>query len=165
MRHNIGISKPKRETVFTFLRAQLSSQFASLCDFGVTILLAIFFPIYYVYATLIGAITGGIVNAVINYRWVFRTTDLKAIHVALKYTLVWIGSIGLNTGGTYVLTEGLRKISNLPTDIFIIPKIIVSLLVGFLWNYNLHRHFVYKNRRMKPKFFRRKKPTGRITGN
>ena len=53
--------------IFMFLRAQLSAQMATIADFLVTILLVRLFDVYYVYATLAGAIYGGIVNCVINY--------------------------------------------------------------------------------------------------
>ena len=46
--------------VFMFLRAQLSAQMATIADFLVTILLVRLFDVYYVYATLAGAIYGGI---------------------------------------------------------------------------------------------------------
>ena len=42
--------------VFMFLRAQLSAQMATIADFLVTILLVRLFDVYYVYATLAGAI-------------------------------------------------------------------------------------------------------------
>ena len=48
---------------FMFLRAQLSAQMATIADFLVTILLVRLFEVYYVYATLAGAVYGGIVNA------------------------------------------------------------------------------------------------------
>ncbi len=48
--------------IFMFLRAQLSAQMATIADFLVTILLVRLFDVYYVYATLAGAIYGGIVN-------------------------------------------------------------------------------------------------------
>ena len=51
---------------FMFLRAQLSAQMATIADFLVTILLVRLFEVYYVYATLAGAVYGGIVNCVIN---------------------------------------------------------------------------------------------------
>ncbi|NDV64589.1 GtrA family protein [Bacteroides sp. 224] len=148
--------------IFMFIRAQFSSQLASVCDFVATILLAKLFGLYYVYATLLGAICGGVVNCVINYQWTFKSKECRKTHVALKYLIVWIGSILLNTLGTYCLTETLVRIPWLRDlidqyfdDFFIIPKIIVSLLVSFLWNYNMHRLFVYRNRNIRD-FFRRK---------
>jgi len=139
--------------IFTFLKAQFSSQIASLTDFTVTILLAKVFNLHYVYATFTGAVCGGVVNCIINYKWTFNAKGVDKKHVAIKYTLVWISSILLNTGGTYAMTEFLKRnfwlrefLGYMVDDVFIFSKIVVSLLVGFLWNYNMQRLFVYKSR-------------------
>ena len=135
-----------------FMRAQFSSQIASISDFIITILLVKLFGIYYVYATFLGSVCGGIVNCVVNYKWTFKSRECKKRYVFFKYVLVWIGSIVLNTYGTYFLTETISKspwvreiLKHYIDDVFVFSKIVVSLLVGFLWNYNLHRIFVYKN--------------------
>ena len=53
--------------IFMFLRAQLSAQMATIADFLVTILLVRLFEVYYVYATLAGAIYGGsTINGLLN---------------------------------------------------------------------------------------------------
>ena len=150
----------EKEGFFTFLRAQCSSQVASLADFFVTILLAKLFHIYYVYATFTGAVCGGIVNCIVNYKWTFKAKELKKRHVAVKYMMVWLGSIFLNTYGTYLLTEGLSGIAWLErflgrffADLFIVSKVIVSLVIGFFWNYIMQRYFVYKDRNIR-RFFR-----------
>jgi len=146
--------------IFTFLRAQLSSQLASITDFFVTILLVNLFHVFYVYATFIGSVCGGITNCVVNYRWTFKSMNVKKRYVAIRYVVVWGGSIFLNTFGIYLMTELLKKIPLLMkvpdffyANIFIISKIIVSLFVGFVWNYNMHRFFVFKNLNLK-RFFR-----------
>lgn len=145
--------------IFTFIRAQFSSQVASATDFSVTILLAKLLELYYVYATFCGSICGGIVNCVINYKWTFKTKDCKKRHVMAKYLLVWIGSILLNTWGIYFMTEAISQhpwvqetLSHYTDDLFVFSKIVVSLLVGFLWNYNMQRSFVYKNCRIRGRF-------------
>ena len=88
--------------------------------------------------------------------------DVKKRYVAIRYLIVWGGSIFLNTSGIYLMTELLKKIisfAEFPTyfadNIFIISKIVVSLLVGFFWNYNMHRFFVYKNLNLG-RFFQQK---------
>lgn len=135
-----------------FLKAQFSAQMATVVDFLATILLANLSTIGYVYATFLGAVTGGALNCIINYRWTFRTNGCKKRHVITKYILVWIGSIFLNTLGTYLLTEYCGRIEWVSealgvyfANFFIISKIIVSLLVGVLWNYTMQRIFVYRN--------------------
>jgi len=130
------MGKIKHE-LWTFCKAQISAQVATLIDFVVSVLLAELVGIWYLYATFLGAISGGISNCIMNYRWVFDNEGLKKKKVAYKYAIVWTGSIILNTLGTYVLTE-------LSSQYFIFSKAIVSILVAVFWNYQLQRLFVYK---------------------
>ena len=64
----------------------------------------------------------------------------------IKYILVWIGSILLNTWGIYLMTETISQnpwvretLKHYIDDLFVFSKAVVSLLVGFLWNYNMQR--------------------------
>jgi len=135
-----------------FLRAQFSSQIASIADFALTILLTKVLSLYYVYATFLGSTFGGIINCVINYKWTFRSKECKKRNVAFKYMIVWIGSIILNTYGVYLTTEFMKKqpfvsdmLGRFVDDIFLFSKVVVSLIVGLIWNYNMQRIFVYRN--------------------
>ena len=147
--------------VFVFIRAQFSSQMASWTDFTITILLAKLFNIYYVYATLVGSICGGTINCIVNYKWTFKSGGIKKRYIAIKYFIVWLGSIGLNTWGTYLMTETIGKspwvqelLNHYIDDLFIFSKAVVSILVGFFWNYNMQRIFVYRNQDYKKLFSR-----------
>lgn len=127
-----------KHELWTFSKAQLSAQFATMVDFGLSFLLVEFCGIWYVLATTLGAIAGGIVNCCINYEWVFdHTGNLKKKTVGIRYFLVWCGSIMLNTCGTYLLTE-------LSGKYFIYAKAAVALCVALLWNYQLQCNYVYK---------------------
>lgn len=144
-----------------FVRAQFSSQISSLTDFTVTILLTNIFGVFYGNATLFGNISGGVVNCIINYKWTFKAQDSKIRDVAIKYVMVWLVNLFLNREGTVLVTELVMKwlpMESLPeiiaNNVFLIPKIIVSLIVGFGWNYNMQRLFVYKNRDFK-KYFKK----------
>ena len=146
----------RKDSFFTFMRAQFSSQISSATDFLTTILLAKLFGMYYVVATTLGALAGGAVNCTVNYFWAFKAKDCKKKYVLIKYVLVWIGSIGLNTLGVYLLTESIqdtrwiqKALGSFAEDVFILSKIVVSLLVGWLWNYNMHRIFVFKDCNIK----------------
>ena len=148
---------------FTFLRAQFSSQIASLTDFTVTILLAKLFNLFYLHAAFTGAVCGGIVNCIINYKWTFKVKGVKKRYIAVKYAFVWIGSILLNTWGTFAMTEFLKQsawlrelLGHMVDDVFIFSKIVVSLLVGFLWNYNMQNYFVYKDRNFGKYFWKKR---------
>jgi len=121
-----------------FAKAQLTAQVATLVDFVLSFLLAEVIGLWYVTASFLGALTGGITNCVMNYRWVFDSDGLKKKYVALKYLLVWTGSIFLNTLGTYLLTEW-------SSQYFMFAKVVVAVAVALLWNYQLQRFFVYKD--------------------
>ena len=139
----------RRHSLFMFLRAQLSAQFATLADFILTYVCFEWLGIYYVLATSIGAITGGIIKCVINYKWAFATKDCQFKWVFFKYILVWIGSFILNVGGVYLLVEFMQNNTHLwekASGLYlIIAKVIVSIIVSVGWNYVLHRYFVFQD--------------------
>jgi len=166
---NIAKTVSVKGGIFTFLRAQLSSQISSITDFLVTIALANVLAylfnkpegFYVLRATFVGQVCGGITNCFVNYSWTFKAKDIKKRYVVLRYLPVWGLSLFLNTAGTVFLTDLVTKIpwimdhsGPFRTNIFILPKIIVSLLVGYVWNYNMHRLFVYNNLNLKH-FFNR----------
>ena len=150
------MKKKSQGAVWIFLKAQISAQVASLVDFLMTIFLAKALGFFYLYATFLSSVIGGIVNCAVNYKWVFRTDGCKKRYVAVKYLAVWTGSILLNTWGTFALTEWLTGLPRLTEwlghyvdNVFIPAKIVVALLVGFLWNYQMQRVFVYRNHDLK----------------
>ena len=127
-----------RHELWLFSKAQLSALVATVIDFGMTVILAELVGVWYVWATAIGAISGGGVNCSVNFLWVFDNTDeLRKRYMVLRYFFVWIGSIALNIVGTYILTEWSGQY-------FVLMKIVVAVCVGVLWNYQLQRRFVYK---------------------
>lgn len=136
-----------KHTIITFCKAQLSAQIATVVDFTVTALLTELCGMWYLIATFLGALSGGVVNCIVNYHWVFKAQELKKQFVAIKYLFVWCGSILLNTAGTYVLTE-------LSAQHYLISKVVVAVLVGFLWNYQMQRLFVYRDNHIKDKLER-----------
>ena len=149
----------EKKGILTFLKAQFSSQVATLFDFAVTVILATLFQTHYVYAVFTGAVCGGVVNCIVNYKWTFKATGLKKRYVAAKYLFVWLVAIALNTYGTYFLTESLSKIGWMENflghffgSLFIACKMVVALLVALLWSYEMQYYFVYKDRNIR-KFF------------
>lgn len=142
-----------------------SAQLATAVDFLVTVLLSSVCGLYYVLASAIGAVTGGVVNFVTNYLWVFPGTSGRRLNVALRYALVWGLSLLLNTYGVYFLTEFLvarpflqSLLGDYASHLYILSKVFVSLLVALCCNYPLQRYFVYRqNKKKSPKDFLLKK--------
>jgi putative flippase GtrA len=121
----------------SFSRAQVSSALATLADFGLLFFLTEIVHVYYVTSVAVGALAGAILNFMINRRWSFEASQGSVHHQAFRYALVSAGSLILNTGGTYLVTESFK----IPYGFSVVA---VSLLVGFAFNYPLHRYFVFK---------------------
>jgi len=123
--------------MFTFFKAQTASVIATVVDFLITILLVKFFGCWYVIATAVGTIGGGIMHFSMGRHWVFSAADGKIHTQALKYFLVWGVYILLSTAFVFIITNyaGLN---------YIVSKIIVSVLLSISYNYILHKKFVFK---------------------
>ncbi len=122
-----------------FLKAQLASLIGTVVDFLTTVVSVEWLGLWYVAGTFIGNIAGGITNFYLGRNWVFRSRGNKVYVQGIRYFMVWSGSILLNTAGVYLLTHFLAIR-------YIISKILVSLLVGFTYNYLLQRYFVFNHR-------------------
>lgn len=141
-----------KSLVPTFLRSAVSSQASGWVDFIVG-----FVMFYWIFnqhlqwlATGIGVVAGGIVNCIICYKFTFRAENCSWQAVAVKYALVWIGNLILNSGGTqllYVIFEKWHFLDDLgftPAGYFTAARLIMSLLVSWFWNFLLQRNFVYR---------------------
>lgn len=120
----------------TFIKAQAASLTATIVDFTVTFLLKEIFH-WVMLASILGTVSGGVVNFTMNRSWVFKAHSGKIHFHAIKYLLVWVGNLLLVTGGVYLLTKKMG------VDL-LLSKIIVSLFVGFFYNYFLQKKFVFK---------------------
>jgi len=129
-----------KNEVFTFGKAQGSALVATLCDYGMRIFLDIIIGISYINATFFGALTGGIVNCCINYRFVFSGNDARKRDVAWRYLVIWSGSIFFNTLGTGFFKEvfGIKAYFSM---------LLTSALVAVFWNYMMQRLFVFKTKK------------------
>ena len=85
--------------VFEFLRSIVSSQAASWIDMLISFGFFAWLGIYPWLATLCGAFAGGVTNCIINYKFTFHASGLPWKAVAVKYFLVWVGSVALNSLG------------------------------------------------------------------
>ena len=121
----------------TFIKAQAASLTATAVDFGVTIILKELFGCWYLLASVLGTISGGIVNFSMNRSWVFRAKDKKIHFQAVRYMMVWIGNLLLVSGGVFFLT-------NYGGISYLVSKIAVSGMVGIFYNYALQKRFVFK---------------------
>lgn len=142
--------------IFMFLRSSLSSQLASWIDLGSSIAMVALGISMWI-ATPVGAIIGGIVNCLINYKFTFRANKACSLRsVAVKYALIWLGSLTFNTVGTSLLTYVLDQWKLLEmlgfTNVgsYAAARLIVSLVVSLAWNYLMQKNFVYRPSRFDP---------------
>jgi putative flippase GtrA len=119
-----------------FLRFQLTALLATTIDFLVTIFLKEQTPVHYSTAVAFVATCGSITAFTINRYLVFRSLGKHPAEQAFRYILVAVGSILLNTGGTYLLTEALH----LP---YLVSKAITSIIIGFTYSYYFSKRFVF----------------------
>lgn len=140
----------------TFLRSMVSSQIASWTDMGIRMLFFAFVfrsldPFYRSNLSVaVGAVCGGVVNCCLNYRFTFRASGQSIKAVAVKYFMVWVGSLLLNMYGTTFTAlalskwEFLQRMGFTPDGIFAAATLSVSLVVSLAWNFTLQRGFVYR---------------------
>jgi len=120
-----------------FIKFNIVSLLATGVDFAVFILLKEVFGVYYILATIISAICGGVTAFVLNKNWVFFGKDKTGNAQMWNFIIVWLGSIILNTLGIYVLVQYLKLDE-------VVSKIIISILVGVLFNFTMNKYYVFK---------------------
>ncbi len=127
-----------------FYRAQLSALVATGVDYAVTAALFQLGGVDYVWSSLLGAVAGGVLNCVVNYHWTFSDTEASKRTVAMRYMVVWSGSIALNAWGVAVVARWLSSAQVVLTTLMT-AKVIVTVLVGLAWNYVMQKRWVYRS--------------------
>ncbi|WP_181304217.1 GtrA family protein [Rufibacter sp. XAAS-G3-1] len=135
--------------MLTFLKAQTASVGATIVDFLVTILAVEFFGSWYVMGTMLGTASGGVTHFALSREWVFHAEDSSVSMQAIRYFIIWNGSLVLNAIGIYVITH-YAGIS------YLISKVITSVVIGVGYNYLMQKKFVFRKVRQTVNPF----PTG-----
>ncbi len=120
----------------TFIKSQASSIISTLFDFLTTIVCKELFSFAVVFATLLGTLTGGIVNFALGRNWVFDKREKKIPVQAIKYVVIWSGNLLLTTLGVTIANSYLGIN-------YILAKIIVAVIMGTTYNYMLQKKFVF----------------------
>jgi len=136
--------------IFMFLRSVVTSQISAYTDFIVSFIFYALISLSAGISAMIGATAGGIVNCLINYKFTFRMRESSYLAIGVKFFLVWLGSLLLNTFGTQYLTNMLDESRlldsvNMVDNIrFTIARILTSIVVSVFWNFLLQRYFVFR---------------------
>ncbi|MEP6778262.1 MAG: GtrA family protein [Gemmatimonadaceae bacterium] len=136
---NNKTGKKRKLEVSRFVRANLSAGVATWVEWLlVTVLVSV--KLHYLVALAIGATVGAATDFTIKRNWAFirnKTGMMKK--EAIRYLIASAASLALNLGIAYVLVDGLGMMK--------IPGVITaSIIVGVLWNYPVHRFFVFPTR-------------------
>ena len=120
-----------------FVRANLSSSIASGIEYALVTALVVV-HVHYLTATTAGATMGALVDFSLKRQWAFdRSAPGAVTSEGVRYLIVSAFSLLLNLVLAYLLVDGLH----VPA----VPGVIAaSLVVGFAWNYPLHRWFVFR---------------------
>lgn len=123
----------------SFTRAQLSAAIATILDYGILATWVEVFHLHYPYGVALGSAVGAITNFWINRHWSFESREDVWHSQAIRYAFVSAGSLVLNTAGVFLLTEygGIH---------YFVSQMMISIIIGFFYNFPLHRFYVYKKR-------------------
>jgi putative flippase GtrA len=132
------MSQSKTSFLGAFTRSQASAVVATAVDFCTLAFLVEVIQFWYVAATACGAFAGAITNFMLGRHWSFRASDGAISSQAIRYGMVSVSSLFLNSAGVYLFTEffGFK---------YMVSKIITATLVGVFFNFPLHRSFVFSS--------------------
>lgn len=128
---------PKVPFLISLFRSQAASFVATAADFTVLIFLTEVLRVWYVGSTAVGAFVGACISFFLSRNWAFKRQAGNIYWQVLKYIMVSMSSLALNTYGVYFLTEnfGIQ---------YILSRAIVAIFVGLVFNFFLFRYFVFK---------------------
>ena len=133
----LQLNEQKKVSVIQFLKSELSSLSSTIVDLGVFTLCSVVFHLNIVVSTSAGVICGGVINFLMNRNFAFKSFEQKKSHQVARYLVVWVGSLILNTYGTYAFVDklGLNKF---------VGRLGTGLIVRFAWNFPMLKYFVFK---------------------
>jgi putative flippase GtrA len=123
-------------------RHQIGALITTAVDFAAMIATVQLLHARPVVGTVVGAATGAVTNFTIGRYWIFDRRDTLNGHAhlqAARYVFVSASSLGWNALGVWLLAErgGLQ---------YVLARTMVAVVVSLLWNFPMHRHFVFRSR-------------------
>ena len=134
-----GRRSPGFAIVLEWIRHRAGALVATAIDFGIMIGSVEVLHLGPVVSTAAGALSGALANFLLGRTWIFHRTDAGARGQMLRYAMVSAASLGLNSLGEYYLVVR-HGVGYLPA------RVIVATAVGNVWNYPLHKFFVFRRR-------------------
>jgi putative flippase GtrA len=121
----------------SFIRSITNSLIATFIDYVVTIVLATYFQVYYLSATLIGNIFGAVTSFLIGRHWVYKKRNARWQKQVIRFIIINMLSIYLNTTGVYFLIENFGMS-------LMWAKTSIAIAVGIFFNFIMQKYFVFK---------------------
>lgn len=123
-------------------RHQIGALITTAVDFAAMIAVVQLLHARPVVGTVIGAATGAVTNFTLGRYWIFDRRDTLAGHgptQAARYVFVSASSLGWNALGVWLLAErgGLQ---------YVAARALIAVVVSLLWNFPMHRRFVFRAR-------------------
>lgn len=106
-------------------------------DFGVMVALVEGVAVSPVAATAVGATAGAVTNFALGRTWIFGSTSGAVSGQIGRYALASAASAALNALGEHIVHD-------LANVRYLLARALVALAVGVLWNFPMHRHFVFR---------------------
>lgn len=131
-------TRPEDPFLHVLGRHQLSSVIATVVDYAIMIVTVSVLGLGPVNGTVVGATCGAVTNFTLGRYFTFRRTEAAAHSQLLRYVVVSAGSLGWNALGEHVLAVEIRLQ-------YIVARVLVGVLVGLLWNFPMHRYFVFRH--------------------
>jgi putative flippase GtrA len=124
--------------VLEWIRHHTGSMMATAVDFVIMIGCVEVLHCSPVEGTTAGALCGAVTSFSLGRHWVFHRADGKAAGQLFRYAMVAGASLGLNDLGEFLLVRaGLG---------YVVARVVVAVTVSNLWNYPLHKFFVFRGR-------------------
>lgn len=128
----------KRRTIFVFSQHQISAAVATAVDFAIMIACKSGLGMTPAVATAIGSLFGAVISFTLGRHWVFHQAHGDIRGQALRYALASTLSLIFNSLGEKLFVAlGLH---------YILARVLLSVVVGMLWNFPMHRYFVFRDR-------------------
>lgn len=119
-----------------FVKVQATSLAASAVDFLTTVVFVQLWQYWFLAASVLGAVCGGVINFSVSKKWVFAGNKQPVGAQIGRFVLVWLGNVGLNATGLFVATQ-LMGVQ------YLVAKTTVAVLVGISYNYVFQKDFVF----------------------
>lgn len=130
-----GVTVPLKKS---FLRYNVSALTATAADKSLAMFLHYGLAFSELVATPVGMILGSCISFFLGRNWTFISKDNKLSNQGLKFMVIAIGNITLNS----LLVKFFRDVVHVQE--FVVMSLLSATIVGLCFSFPMQRYFVYK---------------------